>query len=53
MVSSVHRMASGWDLAVNNRNGQLALVVEVKCKTNVSQEWAAKLRRNILAHGTE
>jgi hypothetical protein len=51
-VSSVHCMASGWDLAVNNRNGQLALVVEVKCKTNVSQEWAAKLRRNILAHGT-
>jgi hypothetical protein len=38
-------------LSVDNRNGQLALVVEVKRKTNVSPEWAAKLRRNILAHG--
>jgi len=43
---------SGWDLSVDNRNGQLALVVEVKRKTNVSPEWAAKLRHNILAHGT-
>jgi hypothetical protein len=44
--------ASRWDLSVDNRNGQLALVVEIKRKTNVSPEWAAKLRRNILAHGT-
>lgn len=42
---------SGWDLSVDNRNGQLALVVEIKRKTNVSPEWATKLRRNILAHG--
>jgi hypothetical protein len=47
----VMRSDSGWDLSVDNRNGQLALVVEVKRKTNVSPEWAAKLRRNILAHG--
>ena len=40
-----------WDLSVENRNGQLALVVEVKRNTNVSPEWAAKFRRNILAHG--
>ena len=39
-----------WDLVVDDRNNQLALVVEVKQKTNVSPEWAAKLRRNILAH---
>lgn len=52
MVSSVHLMASGWDLAVDNRNGQLVLVVEIKRKTNISPEWAAKLRCNILAHGT-
>jgi hypothetical protein len=52
MVSSVHLMASGWDLAVDNRNGQLVLVVEIKRKTNISPEWATKLRRNILAHGT-
>lgn len=43
---------SYWDLSVNNRSGQLTLVVEVKRKTNVSPEWAAKLRRNIFAHGT-
>ena len=46
------RPNSRWDLSVDNRNGQLTLVVEVKRKTNVSPEWAAKLRRNILAHGT-
>lgn len=43
---------SGWDLSVDNRNGQLALVVEIKRKANASPEWAAKLRRNIFAHGT-
>lgn len=43
---------SGWDFSVDNRNGQLALVVEVKSKINASPEWAARLRRNILAHGT-
>ncbi|WP_341531471.1 hypothetical protein WKK05_39445 (plasmid) [Nostoc sp. UHCC 0302] len=43
---------SAWDLSVNNRNGQLALVVEVKSKLNASPEWAASLRRNIFAHGT-
>lgn len=48
----VMRPDSGWDLSVDNRNGQLALVVEIKRKTNVSTEWAAKLRRNIFAHGT-
>ncbi|AFY91209.1 hypothetical protein [Chroococcidiopsis thermalis] len=42
----------GWDLAVDNRNGQLVLAVEVKRKTNVSPQWAASLRRNILAHET-
>lgn len=48
----VMRPNSRWDLSVDNCNGQLTLVVEVKSKTNVSPEWAAKLRRNILAHGT-
>lgn len=46
------RPSSRWDLSVDNRNDQLTLVVEVKRKTNVSPEWAAKLRRNILSHGT-
>ena len=39
-----------WDLSFDNPDGQLTLVVEVKNKTNVSLEWVAKLRRNILAH---
>jgi hypothetical protein len=43
---------SGWDLSVDNRSGQLALVVEVKSKINASPEWAARFRQNILAHGT-
>jgi hypothetical protein len=46
------RPDSRWDLSVDNRNGQLALGVEIKGKTNVSPEWAAQLRRNLLAHGT-
>lgn len=41
-----------WDLSFDNPDGQLTLVVEVKNKTNVSPEWVAKLRRNILAHGS-
>jgi hypothetical protein len=48
----VMRLNSRWDLSVDNRDGQLALVVEVKRKANVSPEWATKLRLNILAHGT-
>ena len=48
----VTRTDSGWDLSIDNRNGQRALVIEVKRKINVSPEWAASLRRNILAHGT-
>lgn len=43
---------TGWDLSVDNRNGQRILVIEVKTKLNASPEWAARLRGNILAHGT-
>ncbi|MGF1515571.1 MAG: hypothetical protein ACFB5Z_17985 [Elainellaceae cyanobacterium] len=42
---------SRWDLSVDDRNGQRALIVEVKTKINVSSDWATRLRRNILAHG--
>ncbi|MDJ0677939.1 MAG: hypothetical protein QNJ36_21570 [Calothrix sp. MO_167.B42] len=42
---------NNWDLLVYNRDNQLILVVEVKRKTNVSTEWVAKFRRNLLAHG--
>jgi hypothetical protein len=39
------------DLAVYNKEGQLALVVEAKGKLNASAKWASQLRSNILAHG--
>lgn len=41
-----------WDLASYDRANQLVLVVEVKSQLNTSPEWAARLRRNILAHST-
>jgi len=39
------------DLALYDRDGQLAAVAEIKNKIGTSREWAARLRRNILAHG--
>ena len=41
-----------WDFSVHDQNDQLVLAVEVKGTLNTSPEWAAKLRRNIFAHGT-
>jgi hypothetical protein len=48
----VANLSSHWDISVDNRAGQLTLVVEVKRKTGASPQWAASFRRNILAHGT-
>jgi hypothetical protein len=39
------------DFALYDRNGQLIAVAEVRNKSGTSREWAAKLRRNILAYG--
>jgi hypothetical protein len=39
------------DLVAYDRNGQIILIAELKKKTGVSAEWAAKWRRNMLAHG--
>uniref|UniRef100_UPI0040578B90 hypothetical protein n=1 Tax=Candidatus Electronema sp. TaxID=2698783 RepID=UPI0040578B90 len=39
------------DLVVYDRDGQIALITELKNKTGVTAEWAAKWRRNMLAHG--
>jgi hypothetical protein len=39
------------DFALYDRNGRLIAVAEVKNKSGTSREWAAKLRRNFLAHG--
>jgi hypothetical protein len=44
-------MSNQWDLSVYDRNGQLALVVEVKSILGKTPAWAAQFRRNILAHG--
>ncbi|GAB4190968.1 MAG: hypothetical protein OHK0022_04250 [Roseiflexaceae bacterium] len=45
-------MSTGWDLAIHDRDNKLVLVVEVKSIRDTSSQWAARLRRNILAHGT-
>lgn len=39
------------DLVAYDKDGQLAVVVEVKNKAGTTKEWAAKMRRNIYAHG--
>lgn len=39
------------DILAFDRNGQLALIAEVKNKRGTSGEWAAKMRRNMYAHG--
>lgn len=39
------------DLAMFSNDGQLTAVAEVKNRRDTSSDWAAQLRRNILAHG--
>ena len=39
------------DLALYGRNDRLTAVAEIKNKPGTSREWAARTRRNILAHG--
>jgi hypothetical protein len=39
------------DILVFDRNGQLALIADVKSKLGTSSDWAAKMRRNMYAHG--
>lgn len=39
------------DLALYNPGGRLTALAEVKRKLGTSGEWAARTRRNILAHG--
>jgi hypothetical protein len=38
----------GWDLLINNYQGEPILGVEVKTKINTSSDWAVKFRHNIL-----
>ena len=44
-------MALGADLALYDVEGRLVAVAEVKNRTGTSGRWAAKTRRNLLAHG--
>lgn len=39
------------DIAIYGRDGNLKLLVEAKSKRDMSREWAARLRRNMYAHG--
>ncbi len=39
------------DFVVYDRHSQIVLIAELKRKTGVYAEWAAKWRRNILSHG--
>ena len=39
------------DLAIFDRSGQIAAVAEIKRQLGTSRDWAAQLRRNLLAHG--
>lgn len=39
------------DIAVHDRNHRLQLLVEVKSRQGASPQWAARMRRNLLAHG--
>ncbi len=39
------------DLIAYDQKGQITLIAEVKSKTETSRAWAARMRRNILAHG--
>lgn len=40
------------DLVAYKPDGQIALIVETKSKTDTSRVWATRMRRNMLAHGT-
>jgi hypothetical protein len=40
------------DILAFDKDGQLALVAEVKSKLGTSSDWAAKMRRNMFAHGS-
>ena len=39
------------DLAIFDRSGQIAAVAEIKRQLGTSRDWAAQVRRNLLAHG--
>ena len=40
------------DFVAYDDHGQAVLLVEVKSRRDTSEGWAARFRRNMLAHGT-
>ena len=42
---------SGVDFVAYDREGNVVLLAEVKSRHGTSESWAARLRRNMLAHG--
>jgi hypothetical protein len=45
-------MPSRPDVIIYDRDGKSAAAIEIKKKSGTGQEWASRLRRNILAHST-
>jgi hypothetical protein len=45
------QVKSSADLAAYDKNGRLALVVEIKSRQHTSADWAARMRGNLFAHG--
>jgi len=43
---------NGIDFVAYDSAGQVVLLGEAKSRVGTSEEWAARLRRNLLAHGT-
>ncbi len=43
-------MAARADIAVYDTRGELALIVDIKNKLGTDDEWATKMRRNLVAH---
>ncbi len=46
----MEEMSEPADIAVFSPDKKLKLIVEVKAKSGASPEWAAQMRRNLLAH---
>ncbi len=40
------------DLIAYDKDGQLAVIIEIKNRIGTSKEWATRMRRNIYAHGS-
>ena len=50
-LANEDKMKQYADILAFGRDGQLALIAEVKNKRGTSSDWAAKMRRNMFAHG--